>query len=68
MTPAEQIQTILRHPDWSELRLANELEVTQPTVNRIKKGRRLPSYTLSLKIEAICDRVKRTKAVREASL
>lgn len=68
MTPAEQIQKILLHPDWNEAKLASAMAVTQPTVNRIKKGRRLPSYTLSQKIAGVYDRVKRTKAVREAVL
>lgn len=67
MTPSEQIQAILRHPDWSELSLAQALNVTQPTVNRIKKGRRLPSYTLSQDISKIYDKLKRTKALREAN-
>lgn len=66
MTPSAQILAILCHPDWSEIRLAVELGVTQPTVNRIKKGTRLPSYQLGQKIDGLYARLKRTKAVREA--
>lgn len=68
MTPAEQIQKILAHPDWNESKLAAFLNVTQPTVNRIKNGLRLPSYPLSQRIAQAYDGVKRTKAVREAVL
>ena len=68
MTPSEQIRAILHHPDWTELKLSIELQVTQPTVNRIKKGSRLPSYPLSQKIDEVYEKLKRTKAVREAVL
>lgn len=50
MTPAQQIQAILKHEDWTELKLSMRLGVTQSTVNRIKNGERDPSYKLLLKI------------------
>lgn len=38
MTPTEMIRAILKVPEWTQAKIADELTVTQPTVHRWLKG------------------------------
>lgn len=66
-TTTEAIQAILKHPDWSQTKLARELNLSQATIHRFSKGTRRPDYDTGVAIMAIAAKVKRTKAYKEAA-
>lgn len=50
--PKDMLSTIVS-AGYSQARIAVELDVSQPTVNRIIKGSQCPSYSTGKKIEAL---------------
>ena len=55
--PKDMLSTIVS-AGYSQARIAVELDVSQPTVNRIIKGSQKPSYSTGKKIEALFVSVK----------
>lgn len=60
---AKITKDVLAAYDWTECQLAERLGTTQPTVNRIKRGkRRFPRYDLAVRLIALYDARPRTRA------
>lgn len=53
------IKDILGLDDWSEQKIANEVNCRQPTINRIKTGKMKPSYEVGTKIVALHKKLRR---------
>jgi DNA-binding XRE family transcriptional regulator len=53
MIELQQMLSAISAAGYSQARMAAELDVSQPTVNRIIKGTQSPSYETGKKIEAL---------------
>jgi putative transcriptional regulator len=51
-----RLKVLRAERDWTQARLANELEVSRQTVNAIEKGKFDPSLTLAFKVSRLFEK------------
>ena len=64
MNPSQAIEALLGLPEWTEVRIAEAVGTTQPTINRIKRGAS-PAYQTGAAIVALAGKELSDKPAKQ---